>query len=251
MKLTSIIKLQLLSLALIPALSFGASSEHQMLEAIKKNDITNVKRLVDEGVPIPSGEYRYTPIDIAVRNNNPEMLSYLLASGANPVEDIEAMKAALSTCNMKMVSLLVDHGYKVKGNPSYYGPYDPLPWAAQFGCRDIVEYLVENGADVKSYRPLRLAASQCHVETVKYLLTKVQTPDLPDGDNRTPLWGAAITAVNWPDKRNACLVVINDLLQAGANPERAFLVPTENPALKLPRDDKEVMKLLRSKSGRS
>ena len=34
------------------------------------------------------------------------------------------MKAALKTCNMKMVSLLVDHGYKVKGNPSYYGPYD-------------------------------------------------------------------------------------------------------------------------------
>lgn len=225
-----------------------ANPEHQMIQAITKNDINNVKRLLKEGTPMPRGDYSYTPIDIAVRNNNIEMLSFLLGNGADPNQDIEAMKAALMTCNKKMVSLLVDHGYQVKGNPSYYGPYDPLPWAAQFGCRDIVEYLVANGADVKSYMPLRQAASQCHVETVKYLLSKVQDPDLPDGDNRTPLLYAAITAVNWPDKRSACMVVISELIQAGANPERAFVVPAENPALKLPRDGSEVMKLLHSRS---
>jgi uncharacterized protein/ankyrin repeat protein len=225
-----------------------ANPEYQMIQAITKNDIAGVKILLKEGIPIPRGDYSYTPIDIAVRNNNIEMLSFLLGNGANPDEDIVAMRAALNTCNMKMVSLLVDHGYKVKGNPSYYGPYDPLPWAALHGCTGIVEYLVSKGADIKVSKPLRHAVMYCHVETVKYLLIKGHDPDATDMGERTPLWFAAINAVNYPDKRDACKAVITDLLQAGANPDQAFIVPTENPSLKLPRDDEEIMKLLRNKS---
>src|ERR1017187_5179941 len=97
-----------------------------MIQAITKNDIKTVKRLLKEGTQMPSGDYSYTPIDIAVRNDNSEMLSFLLANGADPKWDIEAMKTALMTCNMKMVSLLVEHGYQVKGDRNY-GPYDPLP----------------------------------------------------------------------------------------------------------------------------
>jgi uncharacterized protein len=215
-----------------------ANPEHQMIQAITKNDIETVKGLLNEGTLIPHGNYLFTPIDIAARNNNTEMLALLLGNGADPEQDIEAMKASLKTCNMKIVSLLVDHGYKVKGNPSYYGPYDPVPWAALFGCTDIIKYFVSKGADVNFDNPLRQAANQCHVDTAEYLLSRVQDPDIPDGDHRTPLWA---------DKRKECMVVINDLLRAGANPERALLVPTENPALKLPRDDKEIMKLLQSR----
>jgi uncharacterized protein len=224
-----------------------ANPEYQMIQAITKNDIKTVKRLLKEGTQMPSGDYSYTPIDIAVRNDNSEMLSFLLANGADPKWDIEAMKTALMTCNMKMVSLLVEHGYQVKGDRNY-GPYDPLPWAALLGCTDIIKYLVSKGADIKSSKPLRHAVMDCHVETVKYLLTKGHDPDASDMGERTPLWYAAIKAVNFPDKRNACKTVINDLLQAGANPDRALVVPTENPSLKLPRDDEEIMKLLRSKS---
>ncbi len=224
-----------------------ANPEYQMIQAITKNDIETVKSLLQEGMRIPSGDYSYTPIDIAVRNNNSEMLSFLLTNGADPKWDIEAMKAALMTCNMKMVSLLVEYGYQVKGDNNY-GSYDPLPWAALLGCTDIIKYLFSKGAEIKSSRPLRHAVMDCHVETVKYLLTKGHDPDASDMGERTPLWYAAIKAVNWPDKRNACKTVINDLLQAGANPDRAFVVPTENPGLKLPQDDEEIMQLLRSKS---
>lgn len=225
-----------------------ANPEHQMLEAIKKNDIANVKRLIDKGVSIPSGEYRYTPLDIAVRNGNVEMLSYLLSKGASPVRDIEAMKLALSKCNMRMVSLLVEHGYQVKSDRNYTS-YDPLPWAALHGCTDIIKYLVSRGADIKFSKPLRHAVMMCHVDTVKYLLSNGHDPDTSDM-NYTPLWYATINAVNSPDKREMCKTVINDLLQAGANPERALEVQTNNPALKHARDDDEIMKLLRSKSGR-
>ncbi|HXH72950.1 MAG TPA: ankyrin repeat domain-containing protein, partial [Mariprofundaceae bacterium] len=140
----------------------NADPEHQMIQAITNSDIDTVKSLLKKGIKMPRGDYSYTPIDIAVRNNNPEMLSFLLANGADPKEDIVAIRASLKTCNMEMVSLLVEHGYQVKGNPNY-GPYDPLPWAALFGCRDIVEYLVSKGADLKSPKPLRVAASECHV----------------------------------------------------------------------------------------
>lgn len=225
-----------------------ANPEHQMLEAIEKNDIANVKRLVDKGIPIPSGEYRYTPLDIAVRNDNIEMLTYLLSKGANPERDIEAMKPALNKCNMRMVSLLVEHGYQVKSDRNYTS-YDPLPWAALNGCTDIIKYLVSKGADIKFSKPLRHAVMMCHVDTVKYLLSNGHDPDTSDM-NYTPLWYATINAVNSPDKREMCKTVINDLLQAGANPERALDVQTNNPALKHPRDDDEIMKLLRSKSGR-
>jgi hypothetical protein len=224
-----------------------ANPEYQMIQAITKNDIKTVKRLLKEGTQMPRGDYSYTPLDIAVRNNNAEMVSFLLTNGADPKWDIEAMRAALKTCNMKMVLLLVEHGYQVQGDRGYYGPYDPLPWAALHGCTDIIEYLVSKGADIKSSKPLRTAVMGCHVETVKYLLSKGHDPDSSDM-KYTPLWYATINAVNYPDKRETCKTVINDLLQAGANPERALDVQTNNPALKHPRDDDEVMKLLHSKS---
>lgn len=221
--------------------------KHTMMQAITNNDIETVKKLLGDGIQLPEGAYSFTPLDIAARNNNPEMLSFLLDNGANPEGDIESMKGALKTCNMKMVSLLVDHGYKVKGNPSYYGPYDPLPWAALFGCTDIIKYFVSKGADIKSSNPLRHAVMLCHVETVRYLLSKGIEPDSTDMEY-TPLWYAAINAVNLPKIRGACKSVISDLLQAGANPDRALEVSTTNPALKLPRNDDEIMKLLQSRS---
>lgn len=223
-----------------------ANPEYQMIQAITKNDIKTVKRLLKDGTQIPRGDYSYTPLDIAVRNNNAEMVSFLLTNGADPKWDIEAMRAALMTCNMKMTSLLVEHGYQVKGDRTS-GPYDPLPWAALLGCTDVIKYLVSKGADIKSSKPLRHAVMECRVETVKYLLSKGHDPDSSDMEY-TPLWYAAINAVNSPSKRERCKTVINDLLQAGANPERAFDVQTNNPALKHPRDDEEIMKLLRSKS---
>ena len=224
-----------------------ADPEHKIMQAITNNDIESVRKLLGEGNKLPLGDYLFTPLDIAARNNSPEMLSFLLNNGADPEEDIEAMMPALKTCNIKMVSLLVDHGYKVKGNPSYYGPYDPLPWAALFGCTDIIKYFVSKGADIKSSNPLRHAVMFCHVETVRYLLSKGIDPDSTDMEY-TPLWYAAINAVNTPKIRSSCRIVISDLLQAGANPDRALDVPTNNPALKLPRNDDEIMKLLRSKA---
>jgi len=225
-----------------------ADPEYQMIQAIAKNDISTVKRLLKDGTKMPRGDYSYTPIDIAVRNNNSEMLSFLLANGADPKNDVVAMRAALKICNMTFVSLLIDYGYQVKGDRGSYRPYDPLRWAALHGCTGIVEYLVSKGADIESSKPLRLAVMQCHVETVRYFLSKGHDPDLSDHEKRTPLWYAAIAAVNFPDKRKACIDIVNDLLQAGANPERAFIVPKENPALKLPRDDDELVRLLHSKS---
>jgi len=220
--------------------------ENQLIKAISKNDIKTVKRLVSEGTKIPSWKDGQTPLRIAARNNNLEMVSYLLSEGADPKRDTGAMRAALNTCNSQMVSLLVEHGYKVKGDHNY-GPYDPLPWAASLGCTSIIKYFVSEGADVKLSKPLRSAAAGCHVDTVKYLLDKGEDPNISDMGERTPIWYAAIEAVNYPEKRSACKTVINDLLQAGANPDRAFIVPTENPGLKLPRDDEEINKLLRSR----
>ncbi|XP_075791247.1 poly [ADP-ribose] polymerase tankyrase-2 isoform X3 [Pelodiscus sinensis] len=90
----------------------------------------------------------------------------------------------------------------------------PLHFAAGFGRKDVVEYLLQSGANVHARDdggliPLHNACSFGHVEVVNLLLHHGADPNARDNWNYTPLHEAAIKG-----KIDVCIV----LLQHGAEP---------------------------------
>ncbi|XP_025094753.1 tankyrase-1-like isoform X2 [Pomacea canaliculata] len=90
----------------------------------------------------------------------------------------------------------------------------PLHFAAGFGRKDVVEHLLENGANVHARDdggliPLHNACSFGHAEVVQLLLRHGADPNARDNWNYTPLHEAAIKG-----KIDVCIV----LLQHGADP---------------------------------
>ncbi|XP_037282479.2 tankyrase isoform X1 [Rhipicephalus microplus] len=89
----------------------------------------------------------------------------------------------------------------------------PLHFAAGFGRRDVVEHLLQNGANVHAKDdggliPLHNACSFGHAEVVQLLLKHAADPNARDNWNYTPLHEAAIKG-----KVDVCIV----LLQHGAD----------------------------------
>ncbi|XP_008113525.1 poly [ADP-ribose] polymerase tankyrase-2 isoform X2 [Anolis carolinensis] len=90
----------------------------------------------------------------------------------------------------------------------------PLHFAAGFGRRDVVEYLLQSGANVHARDdggliPLHNACSFGHAEVVNLLLRHGADPNSRDNWNYTPLHESAIKG-----KIDVCIV----LLQHGADP---------------------------------
>ncbi|KAM3913542.1 poly [ADP-ribose] polymerase tankyrase-2 isoform 3-T3 [Leptodactylus fuscus] len=90
----------------------------------------------------------------------------------------------------------------------------PLHFAAGFGRKDVVEYLLQSGANVHARDdggliPLHNACSFGHAEVVNLLLRHGADPNARDNWNYTPLHEAAIKG-----KIDVCIV----LLQHGADP---------------------------------
>lgn len=213
-----------------------ADPEYRIFDAIRKNDIKSVKKLVEGGAPVPTWRDGQTPLSIAAQNNNLEIVAYLLSRGADPTQDRNAMLSAVRQCNMKLTALLVEHGYLVKTDNWVY---DPLPIAAYYGCIDIIKYLVSKGSDIKSSRPLPMAASGCRIDIVRYLIAQGDDVHSPDRASLTPLKRATDVAVKDPNRRDLCKLVIDALLKAGASPDSAYDAAIGDP---------EITSLLRNKS---
>ena len=65
-----------------------------------------------------------------------------------------------------------------------------LNWASAFGTLEMVEFLIDSGADVDAGQrstSLHYAASFGRADIVKELLRKGANPDLKDEDGKTPL----------------------------------------------------------------
>lgn len=109
-----------------------------LVNAVKQNNIKEVKRLVEAGTPINSDGFSFNqdPIDIAVENKYKEIAVYLLEKGATSRRnfynavltgdlawvklllsykfyDDEAVLAAVESKNLELVKFLIENGFKV------------------------------------------------------------------------------------------------------------------------------------------
>ena len=160
MRLTHIILVLLILAVTTPA--FGTA----LHEAVMKNDIAEVKRLLEAGADVSAKTKHggYTPLHYAAENGDTASIMALLAAGA----DLEAKFA--------------------NGNG-----YTPLHLAALQGHVASVKVLLQAGADVAAKSdfdgrtPLHFAAGGGSTASVKALLEAGADPNVPDKDGDTPL----------------------------------------------------------------
>ncbi|MFQ6036042.1 MAG: ankyrin repeat domain-containing protein, partial [Sedimentisphaerales bacterium] len=148
-----------------------------------------------------------TPLHCAVFGRRKGVVQLLLKNGA----DVKARSCSDATplfwaCDrgyLDMVKLLVDNAAEVNGRamrrmtwgPSVIHSWTNLHMAAHAGHADVVEYLLNKGADIHArctrgdeyLTPLHLAARNGRVDVVRRLLAKGADANLKSKEGRTAL----------------------------------------------------------------
>ncbi|MFH1718217.1 MAG: ankyrin repeat domain-containing protein [Planctomycetota bacterium] len=160
--------------------------------AVDSNNMDLVKLLVEADADVNAGSW--PPLCQALYKGNTTIAKFLIDHGANVnyPEDWGPLHEA-SIYNIEMVKLLLARGANVNGGN---GKHEPALYAAiRGGHRDIVELLIQHGADVNAknntwrrvYTPLQRAAITGRTEAVKLLLEAGANISVKDDRGQTLL----------------------------------------------------------------
>ena len=149
-----------------------------IFEACRKGDKDLVETLyTDEpGIINETDPKGYTPLILAVYNNQAEVVKYLLSKGARTeMHDQSGNTALMGVCfrgYKDIVALLLESGVDIDQR-NHQGA-TALTFAATFGHLDIADMLLQRGADinardVRGKSPLDHAAIQENEEMVKLI----------------------------------------------------------------------------------
>jgi uncharacterized protein len=119
-------------------------------QAIQSGDITKVQEYIQAGDNIEECTYHgMSPVELAVEQEEPEIMQLLLNSGADPnfSQSETPLVTAVGRSNLDIVRLLVDAGADI--NNDAFG-HSALIEAVHQGCMEIVMFLVEQGADINA-----------------------------------------------------------------------------------------------------
>lgn len=107
---------------------------------------------------------------------------------------VTPMYLAVRQSNEEMVDLLLKAG--IAADAPCYGTMPPLCVVGQNGDLKIARLLIDSGADVNAWRekPLFAAATKGHTALVKLLLASGADPDAPKPDSWTALHAAMVSA---------------------------------------------------------
>lgn len=157
--------------------------------AIEQGDESAVARALDAGADrrlLGSALFR------SAYAHNSSMARYLLARGApvtyHDIKDRTALGEAIRSGDAELVGALVDHGARDTG----WGKRPALPVAATLGMTDVVEALLQRGADPNardhdSATALIRAAEHGNTGVVRALLAHGADPNMGDRKGRTAL----------------------------------------------------------------
>lgn len=176
-------------------------SAEDVFQAIRANQLDELKRLATTGGANSKDKLQTTPLHFAALYGNAASMKVLLDAGADPnaLDNRGATPLVYAAYSFEKTKLLVDHGARVQ--VAAKNGVTPLDVAAVVhGNAPSVRYLLEHGAeitkpDTKSARRdsyvLTDAAERGDPETIKLLLAHGGDVTVLDGFGETPLMSAA------------------------------------------------------------
>jgi ankyrin repeat protein len=209
-----------LCLLLIFLFTLLTLSAQDLIKAVESKNYKKAETLLKSGsdAKMPDSKGRF-PLWIAVWNEDTAMVSLLITGGADVNQrlvgkdgvSLGCMDVACQNGLTDIVEMLVDHG----ANINTKGPvgHSPLRIASRNGHVDIVKFLIGKGAEIDSEgddraTPLESAAGKGHLDIVMLLIDAGAKINHQDKDGDTPLGEAA---------RGGYLDVVQYLLSKGAD----------------------------------
>ena len=201
--------------------------------AAYKNEVATAELLLGAGANVKAAtRYGVTPLSLACTNGSAPMVDLLLKAGADPNASLPGGETPLMTAartgSLAVVKTLLARGALVDGKDDRRGQ-TALMWAAAEGHADIVQALIDGGADFRArlasgFTPLLFAVREGRTAVVDVLLkagVDVNEPIPVDGPRRRGYGGRLPPAGATPllvAVTNAHFELASRLLDAGANP---------------------------------
>jgi len=147
--------------------------------ATYRDDLETADILVRASANVKAANrYGVTPLSLACTNGNGAMVVLLLKAGADPNAALPGGETPLMTAarvgSLHAVKALVAHGARVDSKDERRGQ-TALMWAAAEGHAEVVEMLIEVGADFRArlasgFTPLLFAVREGRLDVVRVLL---------------------------------------------------------------------------------
>lgn len=196
--------MRIIKLTWVVALLFMGMStafSQEIFDAIKKNDLPQIRSLLENNPRLLSSrdDSGNSPLHFAVRQIQPETISFLLAEGA----EVNCRNTNLQTPlhvasylgSADIARLLIEKGADVAA--ADYTLHTPLHYAARSGSREVTEILLKSGAPIEARNsygrtPLLLCAREKGTPEVARLLIEAGADmNVKDKFESTPLELAA------------------------------------------------------------
>lgn len=175
------------------------SHDAALLDAIEKQEVGNVERLLASGANakiVPKGASHF-PIEAAARGGNPEIVQMLLAAGAHPDSaqgDRTPLWLAMANGHEEAAVLLVDAKARIDGPQEM--DMAPLYFAVMQDYTDLVTKMIAFGADVDAPgpngTPLHEAAENGNSALTRLLIANGASPNRGNDLGETPAFLAAV-----------------------------------------------------------
>lgn len=132
-------------------LALGSVKAQDIFAAARTNDTVQIAEYIQQGIDINQANAKgFTPLILAVYNNNAEAVNFLISNGAKvDAQDMSgntALMGATFKGYVNMVDLLLNVG-KANVNQVNANGASALIFAATFGQNEIVTKLLTAGAD--------------------------------------------------------------------------------------------------------
>ena len=217
---------------------------HDFIEAIKAGHIDQVRHALDQDATLVNAkaDNGLSAVLVAAYYNEPNIAQLLVQRGAA----VTIFEAATVGALDRVQDWLAEQPHLLNA----YAPdgFQPIGLAAFFGHTAIVEYLIEQGAEIDApshnnmrVRPLHSAVANKRVDIVKLLIERGADVNSTQADDFTPLHEAA---------QNGMLDVARWLIERGANVNPRLSSTQQTPltlAIEYHHDD--VAELLRQSGG--